>query len=327
MAPQTPTGAQDVWYVDLNHTDAVATPAQNPFGNYRKHGSPLAGGDGQDALAFSYRAADDARTVYSGADGVFRKWDISTDPPTEITTGNWPFDTGETRLHIVTSQDGPWITGTVYQYQDVWFWNQDTNASCEITKVAEPDAGGGFIDRGAAYGFIEVDDTVAGDVEVRRWVANCTFNGRSTRHQSHSDICKGFALMTDPQTGNKLWRLEMATNTETDVGSDGEVVDSPGYFAQQWIEGVSGISQLWALFSADATPNDGKIQYGIIMIPFDYPTRACRFFAHTDTRNTSDFYARSHATMSPDGKVVMWNSDMNNQGGRVDVFCALMPTS
>ncbi len=47
---------------------------------------------------------------------------------------------------------------------------------------------------------------------------------------------------------------------------------------------------------------------------------------HYSAEDKTDYYTQPHATISPDGKVVMWGSEMNVVTGRVDVFIALTPT-
>ena len=47
---------------------------------------------------------------------------------------------------------------------------------------------------------------------------------------------------------------------------------------------------------------------------------------HYSAGNKRDYYTQPHATMSPDGKVVMWGSEMNVVTGRMDVFIARTAT-
>ena len=40
-----------------------------------------------------------------------------------------------------------------------------------------------------------------------------------------------------------------------------------------------------------------------------------------------EFFFQPHATASPDGKVVVWESDMNDNARKADAFMALVPIS
>jgi hypothetical protein len=61
-----------------------------------------------------------------------------------------------------------------------------------------------------------------------------------------------------------------------------------------------------------------------VFIPLDYPAREVRLLAHHDSSPGNDYYAQPHATLSPDGRLVMWTSNMN-RSRRKDVFLAVVP--
>ncbi len=147
---------------------------------------------------------------------------------------------------------------------------------------------------------------------------------------SHGDAGDGILVGIDPYDGGaRIIRYDPVTHTRTYVISDKNKVAadhlSLGWLAEHGNE--PGLDQ-WVLSSAYNGGSNLLLHEGVGFWQIsDVTASNWRLLAHHySAGNKNDYYTQPHATMSPDGKVVMWSSTMNVEGGRLDVSIALTPT-
>jgi hypothetical protein len=327
-----PWGANNAWYTLYFHPRFVSNDAwfvdfnieTGQFANYRQGPSDLQGADGENAFAFSFNPAT-PRIGYKNPGSYIERFDTETmaDANTGFFPKNlspWGIDRGH--QFKVDVNDG-WFATEQYPKRQVVLWNSQTN---EVRFHDESDITGIHLDLSGVYGFVEVDHS-SGNVQFRRWdLAGNQLYGRSSVFQSHSATLRGYLVSVDPSTsgGPQLYQYEATADRVTNLGAPGEVINSSGHFAGQWVHGNGSGTGQWALFSGWGSPNGSKVNNAIVFIPLDYPAREVRLLAHHDSSPGNDYYAQPHATLSPDGQLVMWTSNMNGSG-RLDVFVAVVP--
>jgi len=136
-----------------------------------------------------------------------------------------------------------------------------------------------------------------------------------------SGTTNGYLIGNDANTsgGPTLYYYDPVTRTRTYIGNP---LDGSGHHAAQWYHNNPAGTDYWFLVSGygNSSANLAKKAVGLRRLSGEY-----RLLAHHYS-SADQYYSQPHATISPDGKLVMWGSDMNNAAGRIDTFLAIVPT-
>jgi len=105
-----------------------------------------------------------------------------------------------------------------------------------------------------------------------------------------------------------------------------------GHRAAQWtVNNGTGLGQwvLFSIFSSGGSPNWGRSDPGAHATVFaKLDGSPPRILAHHYANTGTSYFHQPHSTISADGRVAMWASNMGNAaagGGRVDLFLAVVP--
>ena len=305
-------------FVDLNYTLMLAkggTPAQRVF-NYRNGPAPTS----QLRTAFSYNLGTPRICYYLGGTTLNR---YNTETNTDANTGNFPrAGMGDTQLH--NDINDRWFASRINATGICYTWDSVNNVLHNWGAIND-----------------EIHMSRAG---VYVWALNSTSDYRQgvladgppwsdvfppAFENSHcAQPTTGFLVGPDPSTGPgpTLHYWDPDTSTWPALGSAGEGCWAHG--AGQWHYDNPGGTATWVVsssYSAGGCPNlaDAIGYYRLNDTNLSLVRLLCHHYS-----SAIDYFAQPHATPSPDGKLVMFGSDMlGADGGNIRSFVALVPTS
>ena len=303
------------YLVDFDYTAGT-------FENWRE--APVQGNE----ITFSFsNNPDTAQIAYYLEDRTLHRYD--TGAMATADTGNFPHT-------FAIGREGDWLS---VDMNDRWFvcqeefdggtvavWNSETNVE-HHGATGEPHMirDGSFV-MGAENRASDHEE-LTGHVVSNTALLNLA-TGELTRPdqpESHpAGAANGFFMAVDPNQGggNQLYRFEAATGFETHLGGRGDIIGSSGHFAGQWVVNNEPGLDLWMLFSGWG--GSSIVIDAIAFVPFNATSGNVRLLAHHYSSVGEDYYAQPHATLSPDGKLVLFGSNMNDSG-RIDAFLAIVP--
>jgi hypothetical protein len=147
---------------------------------------------------------------------------------------------------------------------------------------------------------------------------------------NHLPSMRGFWIAADSMTG--LGSMPLYQIKED--GSHTKVSNLQGYYGQyhacgHWKQSA-GLDQ-YVLYSMDDAPSNGwtpSLQYAMVFVRCD--NGSTRVLGHhysvLPPATTNSYWSQAHATQSPDGRIVLFGSNMLN-GPRLDVFLMEVPVS
>jgi len=262
----------------------------------------------------------------SGIDGDLHRYNTGT--MSNEDTGNFPapLDTwmgdGNYTWLQHDKDDRIFVVSQGGSTDRVTWWNSQTNGHASYNvNLDEP-----YLDKAGNYVVVNLDSS--SDGALWRLSDGQTVNPVGLPGLSHGACVQGYMVSwewmgTQPTT----YRYDLANGTVTTILAGNELAPA-GHRAGQWVvDNGSGLFQ-WMLHShfsnnpswSDPTP-------GYVAIVFHrLDGSPPHILAHHYSWPDGDYRLQPHATISPDGKVVMWGSSMGVQGGRADTFLALVPT-
>jgi len=312
---QVRVGTNQHYLVDFNYTDGT-------FSNWR--GAPTGAGN-EITWSFSNNPAT-PRIAYYLAGQTLHRYDTGAMALADV--GNFPHTFG-------IGQNGDWLS---VDMNDRWFvcqeefdggtvaaWDSQTDVE-HLAATGEPHMirDGSFVM--SAENRASNHEELNGQVVSNSALLNLTTGvlTRPDQPESHpAGAANGLFMSVDPNQGggNQLYSFDPVTETETHLGGRGAIIGSSGHFAGQWVvNNLVGLS-MWMLFSGWG--DGGLLDNAVGFIPFNATTGNVRLLAHHYSQVT-DYYAQPHATISPDGKLVLFGSDMSGSG-RIDAFLVVVP--
>lgn len=316
---QFATWTTTYWLIDFNYTNRA-------FSNLRA--GPVRDHD----LGFSFSTVTSTpRIAYYLSGGVLNRYD--TEANALANTGNFPHDPVASSLN-----DGQWLSHSVNDSIFGWHtpngaygvvWNAVTDT--ELWAYSASSVVNEFVvDYDGAYIYVSSNDaTVKLDIVRTSDGANL---GAPTDDRGVVHIAAGrsLAIMGDPDTsGGPAYYYVVPSNQTDEVFAAGGVwldADMLVHNSGHWVQSnSSGLSQ-WFLTSpyvASGGANTGDLS---LYISYVRPDGQARLVAWHDGvwTGAAEYNEIPFATSSPDGRLVMWNSNMNNSG-RSDVFIAVVP--
>jgi hypothetical protein len=302
----------DGWLVDIRY-DTFAPS------NWRA--SPTTG---ETRLVFSMNPATPRICFYiSGAKQISR-YDTATNAAAN--TGNFPKTfaaTGTGLLWLQTQLDDVWIVGMLTNGTTVGF-KHSTNTEREIAAsghdVDEP-----HLDREYPIVYISTND-------IDNWVVDLETGSTVTESGSYADFAdhacplrgEAVALSWDPPNGDSPGVLKI-----TKDGARSRAMDPPGdwgaeyHTCGQWM--LANPDKWWVLDNVDGTANFPIRAHMIGFVSHDL--NDVRLLCCGDNSGVGyDTGGQMHPTLSPDGKLLMWTSNMAGSGG-FQIFVVKTPVS
>lgn len=277
-------------------------------------------------------------------ENILRQFDTTVGVMAEITDGDFPYTFPSGRLvWLQNSLNDTWFVASIFSGTVVRIVKPSvpTEYAKTISDLDEP-----RIDRAGNYAYAIHDTAVPG----------CTYSGLN--HTSVIDLSDGSVLSIAPsgQTDfggrwaagckDELWNTHPTAVQDyyvtqlPDIAPDGDeyyydpvtdtivffksrdaLHDGSGHRAGQWVIGNGSGTDQWYLVSGWS--GAGDVREGIAFVKLD--GSAARLLCHHYSSGAS-YGSEPHATMSPDGKLVMWQSD-NDGGENTHCFVAKVPTS
>jgi hypothetical protein len=242
-------------------------------------------------------------------------------------TGNWPWiPTGGERID--------WLQNNV---NDTWFvamFNSNNTviafrpADGRQQSFLEPLTDEPHIDRELPFVYISTNDdvrqNVIGNLETGavRLPENSVFQS-----DDHEAPLRGMVTGLSNYARRTNFYYDVRADTTVEYVSADRVVGLPGdwHMAGQWVFGNGTGPAQWFVIDAWGRPDPlADIQSGLIGIVRPSPFSA-RLVAVHDSYPTT-YESQPQTTLSPDGKLVVWSSNMGGQT-RTDVFLAKLPVS
>ena len=286
--------------------------------NYRSMDTLWEGSNSFAAIAFSPISP---RIVYTTGDDKIAKFDTSTDA--FLTEGNFPktiADVGRGSILFVTPDEGMFV---ITAYNRLWFKFWETGPNTVHCATSARVGQGGMTPAGT-WGW-ETEDDPNVHMKFRVTVDGCTtFTPSPEFRYSHPAGVDRFCVGGFASGGFvRMHAYDMSDNTQFDLGADGDPVGGSRHMFGNWT--IDQPDPPWIGISTFTSFAKMVKCIGYIEVkpnPVD-----ARILCHTDSEGVDFNTDQPHASCSPDGKVVVWQSSMNNAGGRSDVFMALVPTS
>ncbi|MDH3479913.1 MAG: hypothetical protein OEO20_16580 [Gemmatimonadota bacterium] len=272
----------------------------------------------ENTWSFSFNPST-PRIGYASASGSIERYD--TEAMAFANTGNFPKDLVNRGSITQMDMNDEWFVTQEYQKEHTIFWNSVTDVVHRVdTRGVQP-----RIDRAGNWGFPGYDRTEDGmthSATKRLNLATGALDEPMTVWQSHPASVVGGLAGGNPRNGITGY-FDPAVPEVVGLDPPYEIQGSSGHFAGQWvINNRPGWAQ-WMLFSAfKAAGNGSFFDHSVGFIPLNYPAESCRILAHHNSTGLT-YESQPHATISPDGRLVMWGSDQG--GGRIDVYLAVVP--
>lgn len=284
-------------------------------------------GTTEGAWSFSSNPATPQIAYYRLAtDGDLHRYDTSA--MSNADTGHFPapFDTwvgdGDWTWLQHDKDDRIFVASRGFSVDRVIWWNSQTDAHGSYdVDLDEP-----YLDKAGNYVFINLDGSSLG----ARWNINSDekTNPASPPGVSHAACLEGYMVSwewtgPDPNT----YRYDLATDSWMIILAGDQMAPS-GHRAGQWVVGNGDGLNQWLLHSHFTDNPDWSSDVpGSVAIYFHQLDGSLpRILAHHYSWPDGDYRLQPHATISPDGTVVMWGSSMGVRGGRGDTFLALVRT-
>lgn len=146
---------------------------------------------------------------------------------------------------------------------------------------------------------------------------------------SHAPALRGFWMLGDSNTGGGFIRW---ARTYPDNTSGSSMSQACGYWNQWhssgfWWNQTAGNSQ-WFMTSYWQNGVTANLEYGLVYI--NSGNASCRFlgyhYSQSPATTTDDYWSQPHATISVDGKITVYGSNMLD-GPRIDAFLVETPRS
>ena len=139
---------------------------------------------------------------------------------------------------------------------------------------------------------------------------------------THAAGVRGFLIAHNPDLSDQEdFYFDPAVQERTYTSLLTDRMD--GHYSGQWVHKNAPGTLQWALFSG-WSGQPGRHVFNSLAV-FRVDGSDLRFLAHHGSTG-QEYWAQPHATISPDGHVVIWGSDMGGSD-RIDTFLALLPTS
>jgi hypothetical protein len=328
-----PWGTNEVMRTVAFMSTGGAGPTNRPFlcdvntstlavSNYRNMSTPWTPASRcEGAVAFSNV---DANIVYVVNTGDIRKWSVSAED--WVTGGGFPKASGYSRayaLHI--SRDDNVFVVTEYDgapRTNFAFWTVNTDTLVDMGVAGQggvtPDGAWGFYrgDSDGNSGWNYVCDTDDGDI----------YQPSPIFRSTHPAAVGHFVISSDPTTsgGNTLHILDCTDRSTTKFGSGGDYVGGSNHMFGNWKVNPDP-QTVWGALSTETS--SGVWDHAVGYFRMDSGNVDPRLLCHTDAIGDDFYTGQPHAQSSPDGKVVVFTSNMNTDPGRGDVFLALVPTA
>lgn len=304
---------QRAWFVDIDILTLECA-------HYRLAPDDLHGADGENAFAFSYNP-ETPHIAYTCAGSSIKRIDTITGQ--EVPGDGFPKNLGMGRGSILyVDRHDEWFACEKFQKLTKYFWNSKTD---QLYTFDEWHGAQVRLDRNGLWGYIEWDGPQGVQVKTVDLETGQVSEPVEFR-VSHPGSPPGYVVGVNPGTqgGFQLEQYNPVTQRLTELGGRGEIVNGSGHHADQWVHGNRpGLSQ-WVLVSTFGH-NDPAVFYDAIGLhtlnPHDVNPR---LLCHTDSK-VDDYYDQPHANQSPNGRLVGWETSMNNAGGRTDIFVARVP--
>jgi hypothetical protein len=111
-------------------------------------------------------------------------------------------------------------------------------------------------------------------------------------------------------------------------GSENQIASGPGanvHSAGQWVQDDAADDMQYAMITNYDTSLWGSGQKVYQAVAFVRLDGAVRLLAHTYSLGLDYWTGMPRGTISPDGKIVIFDSNMRNQSGRADLFVVEVP--
>jgi uncharacterized protein YjdB len=299
----------EYWLVDFNKTTG--------FSNWR-HLTGQLRPDVDLCFSFSNNPAT-PRIAYVINGGSIRR--INTETMTVANTGNFPHSGAVTWLQV--DRNDAWFV--VQSSNGHMAWNSQTNVEYRNTLSYDE----ARLERDGNYAFLT---NVNGG---RRWnLADNTVtnsqNWGTTYWAAHMADLRGYWSTVDGYNttplGLDVYYANPAGDPNNGIGIYQDVYTGTmaglTHHSGNWIQDVNDRTQ-WAFMQDDGgSPPAGKLRNGIAAYRLD--GTAFKLVAHHYSTAT-DYYKEPWATPSPDGRLVLFASNMNGAGSRTDLFLIEMP--
>jgi len=271
-------------------------------------------------MGFSFNLST-PRICYYSAGGPVTRFDTGT--MAAANTGFFPGPTLADREFMLDKNDA-WFVGKTTPDEVVRTWNSQTNQSQNWgVSGNEPklDRNGGYI-----YSVETSTDYRQGSLAAGPPWTNPFPADWGASHEATPG--NGLLMAADPTTGggSTLERWDPVTLTRTYLGTGGQGCWAHG--AGQWVHGNGAGLLMWV--PSSIYDPCGSLSLAIGYFRFnDTNLTNVRLLCHhySDAQGGLDYFAQPHATPSPDGKIILFGSNMLVTSGRVDSFVALVPTS
>lgn len=273
---------------------------------------------------------------------VLRKFD--TGAMTELAEDNFPRSMPEQALWLQNSVNDTWFAfqndGTKNQYA----WNSVTDVlhTWNIGSLNE-----GHIDRNGSYLYTISRESHSCDrygsvniislfrlsdgVEIQPspavtdWPDGC----EDELWNTHIAGLRGRMVTTNPNAGfgsrgRWFYDYNPATDEVRFHHSEQATFASSGHRAGQWVFDNGDLDSQWYVTSNWGTGGQNHAFFAAVGFVNTDPGQPPRLLAHHYS-SVTDYYTQPHATVSPDGKLVLWGSTMGVTGGRIDAFLARVP--
>lgn len=297
--------------------------------------SAAPGGQRELQRAFSYVTPN----IFYAVDhdgGTIRKWNVTGTTPTEVTGNNFP----KTGLPMHGASRMEWFQISA---DDRWFvmkpgntdwcvaWDSQTNTTYDMQFT-----GGGFdqpvIDKEGGYVSIMMSST------LRRWaivsgaVSNIT--GSPVPYSGHSDAVRRYAFGADGDNGAGLWRVDLHAASPSYQYPATVRNTFSLYTSGNWVDQPATLQQ-WTLIANQPYPGNNisgeSFRRGALVL-HRLDGSDARLLAHSygvgDVNGEVGYYTDSiWPNVSPDGRFVLFKSNMGTAGGFSSQFAAMLPTS
>jgi hypothetical protein len=286
--------------------------------------------DGEIGLAFSLNPAT-PRIAYIVEDwGAKRVSRYNTATNSVENTGRWPWVASAAGQYLTWLQNNLndlWFVGMLNSNQTVVAFRPSDGTQRAFTQSAtglsidEP-----HIDRELPYVYLSTNDdskqNVVGFLETG---ATRVPNNSTYQSDDHAAPLRGGVTGISHWQRNSNYFYDVASDRTVEFAAANNVVGYPGdwHMAGQWVfDNGTGAGQWFVIDAWGSDASAAAIRTGMIGIVRMTPFSARLVAAHDS--QPSSYESQPQTTISPDGKLVMWTSNMGGRS-RTDVFLARMP--
>jgi len=281
---------------------------------------------GTKQLTFSKNPAT-PRIAFVAVGSQLRRYDIGTN--SYVDTGNFPASFNiETWLQ--QDKDDRWFVANGASSGTVIAWNSQTGQSYtrSVSGLDEP-----YLERDGRYVMLNGSSTQIWDLS-NNTVAGFSAPGNTS--VGHVPSLRGFFILSDVQTGQGItpqWRADpSAARSHAQFGTlDGYAPDAhpSGMWVQTDAELGNNLARQWWLrtsynWSYTATGAGAKEAIAFLRADGSGFRLLLHHYSVVPTNGADNYWSMPRGTLSVDGKLVMFDSNMNNSP-RSDVFLAEVP--